>query len=140
MDLSQNPTLAGDVIDDELELIIESPSGADRVVRPTRDSWFVRFEEPGFYRVRRLGANAGEFVAAANLDPSESDLTPVDVQELAGALITQNDADNAVGEAIILSAEERERRQGLWWYLLAAACTLLLAETLLSNRAVRAAT
>lgn len=140
VDLSQNPALAGDVIDDELELIIESPSGDDRVLRPARDSWFVRLEEPGFYRFRRLGAEAGEFVAAANLDPSESDLTPLDIQELAGALITQTDADDAVDEAIVLSAAERERRQGLWWYLLAAACTLLMAETLLSNRAARAAT
>ncbi len=40
-------------------------------------------------------------------------------------------------DAVVLSAEERERRQGLWWYLLLGATGLLMADTLISNRVSR---
>jgi Mg-chelatase subunit ChlD len=135
LDLSQNPSLAADVLVDDVELIVEEPSGSDRVLRPARDGWYLGLEEQGIYRVRPAGGGAGGGVlVAANLDPAESDLRPVDLQELAGASITQGDAGGPAAEAVSLSAEQRERRQGLWWYLLAVAAILLLLETLLSNR------
>jgi hypothetical protein len=140
VDLSQNSGLAEGVVDGEVELIIESPYGRDRVVRPARDTWLVRLDEPGFFEVRSVGDENDIRTMAANLDPSESDLATADLEEMAGALIAESDGGSIAAEATMLSAEERERHQGLWWYLLAAAITLLLAETLLSNRVARVAT
>ncbi|HSG81857.1 MAG TPA: BatA domain-containing protein [Gemmatimonadota bacterium] len=140
LDLSEIPALASDVVVGDLELIVERPSGSDRVMRPARDGWYLGLEEQGIYRVRRANVDAGGVIVAANLDPAESDLTSVDLQEMAGASITQGAAGGPAAGAAILSVEQRERRQGLWWYLLAVAGILLLLETLLSNRAAGAAT
>ncbi|NIR46170.1 MAG: VWA domain-containing protein [Gemmatimonadetes bacterium] len=140
VDLSAKAELTAGVSSlDELELVIENPRGRERVLRPARDSWYLNLELPGFYHVRQVGDEDRAVWLAANLDPSESDLSRVDVQELAGALVAPEEADAGVAEARALSAEEQEGRQSLWWYLLAAACAILLIETVLSNRARRLA-
>jgi len=68
-----------------------------------------------------------------NLDPAESDLTPMDPQELVAAVtgraaVTSNQAAPAE-----ITVEEAERRQALWWYLLVTGVLLLAAEMAVSN-------
>ena len=75
---------------------------------------------------------------AVNLDPAESDLTPLDPQELIAAVVGH--AAPVVRSAdpqVELLPEEAERRQNIWWYLLLAGILLLSAETIVANRLSR---
>jgi hypothetical protein len=70
-----------------------------------------------------------------NLDPNESDLTPLDPQELVAAVTghaVQTASQSSAAPAQI-SPEDNEKRQGLWWYLLVAGLLLLAAEMAVSN-------
>ncbi|UCC81488.1 MAG: BatA and WFA domain-containing protein [Gemmatimonadota bacterium] len=135
LDLTQNIEALGDVDIGGTELVFESPSGARTVLEVGEEPAMVRLEEAGFHELRPAGdGERWSITAAANLDPSESDLTPLDPEELAAAVTAQGESGEANLEAVVLSPEERERRQGLWWYLLVGAAGLLLAETLISNR------
>ncbi len=121
------------------ELIVESPAGQSRVLRVSDESRYFALEEAGFYRMRI--ANGDEdwlYTAAANIEPAETDLSVLDPNELANTVTAAPDGEPATMEAVALTPEERERRQGLWWYLLVAAAGLLLVETLISNRTSRA--
>lgn len=112
------------------DLVIRAPSGARSNASA---SGLLQLVEQGVYEVRNSAGTAADtrFVAA-NLDVAESDLTPLDPQELASAVEPLGDAPT--GLAGSLSIEERERRQSLWWYTLIAAFLILAAETVLSNR------
>jgi hypothetical protein len=68
-----------------------------------------------------------------NLDPAESDLTPMDPRELVAAAIGHAAPDAGQPAASTVTPEDAERRQGIWWYLLLAGGLLLAAETILSN-------
>jgi len=73
---------------------------------------------------------------AVNVDPSEGDLTPIDVEELVAA-VTAPEAATAEGESNAVASvapEDQERHQGLWRFLLGAAFLLLAVETVLGNR------
>jgi hypothetical protein len=110
-----------------------APSGA-RVSVETEDG-ALALDEQGFYDVRTQGAGADTATAlAANVELSESDLTPLDPRELAAAV-----AGRAPGEIAGLggprpSDDAQAQAQRLWWYLLVAGGLLLAGETLLSNR------
>jgi hypothetical protein len=135
IDLVENTTALVDVDIDAAELVVESPSGARTVLQVGEESAIVRLEEAGFHELRPAGdVLAWSITAAANLDPSESDLTPLDPEELTATVMAQGESEETSLETVVLSLEERERRQGLWWYLLVGAAGLLLAETLISNR------
>ncbi len=92
-------------------------------------------EEQGFHDlVWSEEAREKRATVASNLDRLESDLTPLDADELAAAVRWRGDSDPA-GESIIAATpEERETRQAFWWYLLIGVILLLIAETTLSNR------
>jgi Mg-chelatase subunit ChlD len=113
--------------------IAVAPSGA-RVSVESEDG-ALELEEQGFYDVRAQGASADSATTlAANVDLSESDLSPLDPRELAAAV-----AGRAPGEIAGLgnarpSDEAQAQAQRLWWYLLVAGGLLLAGETLLSNR------
>jgi hypothetical protein len=113
--------------------IAVAPSGA-RVSVESEDG-ALELEEQGFYDVRAQGASADSATTlAANVDLSESDLSPLDPRELAAAV-----AGRALGEIAGLgnarpSDEAQAQAQRLWWYLLVAGGLLLAGETLLSNR------
>jgi len=95
--------------------------------------------EAGFYEVRSTAdERAAGYMVAANPDPAEAELTPLDPGELVAAVEPADGerADRTLAGS--LSLAERERRQSLWWYLLVAAFALLAAETVLSNRLSRA--
>ena len=119
-------------------LVAQTPSGA-RVVVPLGTSRAIALKEQGFYEVRRPGEGPGTArVVAANLDLSETDLTPMDPQEFAAALRPPaRGAAGGGGEPETVTAAERERRQAIWWYLLLGAALLLVTETVLSNRLSR---
>jgi len=95
----------------------------------------LTLEEQGFYDLSWSEALEERLVTiASNLDRRESDLTPLDVDELAAAVRWRGGSD-ARSEVVIASTpDERETRQAFWWYLLIGAFLLLVAETTLSNR------
>lgn len=73
-----------------------------------------------------------------NLDPAESDLTPLDTRELVGAVTGHaTPSGNEPIAAVEVTREENEKRQALWWYLLLAGMLLLAAETVVANRLSR---
>ena len=100
----------------------------------------LELDEQGIYEVRSTGAANGQPEAlAVNLDPAESDLTPLDPRELV-ATVTGRATPPGPAEPVAqqeMTREEAERRQGLWWYLLLAGLLLLAAETAVSNHLSR---
>jgi hypothetical protein len=73
-----------------------------------------------------------------NLDPTESDLTPLDPAELVASVTGRApDAGSAAASAADIKLEDVEKQQGLWWYLLLAGLLLLAAEMVFSNRLSR---
>ena len=103
----------------------------------------LELDEQGFYEVRDAAGGAATGTAlAVNLDTSESDLSPLDPQELVAAVTGRaRGNDSTVGDdSVEVRPADLERRQAIWWYLLLAGVVILAAETLLSNRLSRAAT
>jgi len=131
--------IAGDV--DLVELIVESPSGEREARRVGNIASYVTLDEQGFYQVRALaGSEEAMGSVAVNVDPAESDLTPLDAEELASALTYQGGGHGGMDLAATLTPVEKERRQGLWWYLLVAVLLILAAETAIANRVSRTST
>ncbi len=148
--------MAGDVIDvdadpsaqawgrasqaaNQQEIVIETPSGERFAISPEDGERHVELSEPGFYVARSLAVSSQEpRTIAVNPDVTESDLTPLDPEELIGAVepLAGGD-DRAATLATVLTPTEKERRQGLWWYFLAGALVLLLAEAILAGRLSR---
>ena len=74
------------------------------------------------------------------MDTAESDLTPLDPQELVAAVTGRAGSEAPVAEeAAELRPADLERRQGIWWYLLLAGVLMLAVETWLANRLSRVA-
>ncbi len=136
LDLEQtSPPLALRAQDSGSELVVVSPDGDRELLQPG-EARYLALDQAGVYRIRGLeGSDVDTLMAAANVDPRESDLTTLDPQELIGVVAASSPDDLNTIAAAMLSAEERERRQGLWWYLLAAAGVILAVETMLSTRA-----
>jgi hypothetical protein len=119
--------------------LVVAPSGARRRLAAP-EARTIALEEQGIYELRRVGDSAGRARSiAANLDPREGDLTPLDPQELALAIAGPQTEAKMAAAAADDTREEREGRQRLWWLLLAAALLCLTAETILSNRLTSAA-
>jgi hypothetical protein len=96
---------------------------------------FVELSEQGFYEIRGRSSTRPISIVAANLDPAESDLTPMDPRELVAAAIGHAVPDSGQRDAAPdITAQDAEKRQGVWWYLLLAGGLLLAAETLFANR------
>jgi hypothetical protein len=95
----------------------------------------LALEEQGFYEIRAQGREMDPpMTVASNVDLSESDLTPMDPQELVAA------ATGRAGSAVVDVAggaptdEAHERAQKVWWNLLFAGLVLLGVETVVANR------
>jgi hypothetical protein len=118
---------------DEMPTLVLTPSGR-RVPIDDEGSEVMELAEQGFYELRGRNAQEG-VVIAANVDPAEADLTPMDPKEIvAAATGTVGNVEGGPGGGVPLTAEAQERNQRLWWYLLVAGILLLGADTLLSNR------
>ena len=115
-------------------MIVLTPSG-DRAGLLGAGPRALELTTQGFYELRADEEGVTEIVAT-NLDPAESDLTPLDPLEVVAAV--SGGVGAATGpEEVVLSPADQERRLNLWWYLVLAALVLLAAETLLSNRLAR---
>ncbi|MFO1092145.1 MAG: hypothetical protein U0992_02380 [Planctomycetaceae bacterium] len=103
-----------------------------------------RAEQPGFYQLSRDAGDAPVAVWAVNMPPSESDTTPLALEQLEalGVGVQQTVAESPQAP---VSAETRknianaelEQRQRLWRWALVAALGLLAAETVLAWRLSR---
>ena len=74
---------------------------------------------------------------AVNVDPAESDLSPLDPTELAAEVAGHTGSSVAAAAPRELTAAEQEQRQALWWYVLVAGLLVLVAESFVANRRPR---
>ena len=88
-------------------------------------------DRAGFYVVE---VGSARWVLAANLDPAESDLTPLDGDEFVREVAGPGDASRPLTGGEALTAEDREARQAIWRSLLILMVVLLIVETALANR------
>jgi hypothetical protein len=94
----------------------------------------LELTEQGFYEIRGQKANSDVTVVASNVDPAESDLTPLDPAEIVTAATGSTGQNAQQAEADVpLTPEAQERAQRLWWYMLATGILLLGVDTLFSN-------
>jgi hypothetical protein len=126
---------------DRGDRIVVTPSG-DRISQSNAgegNEGLIELSEQGVYEIRSNGSGGGRPEAiAVNLDPAESDLTPIDPRELVAAVTGHATPVAAQPQQTQeMTREESERRQGLWWYLLVAGVLLLAAETVISNHLSR---
>jgi hypothetical protein len=102
----------------------------------------LELSEQGVYEIRPAGggneAAAAPQALAVNIDPAESDLTPIDPAELVAAVTGKATQAAAVTpgptETTEADVKDAEKRQALWWYLMLAGLLLLAVETVVSNR------
>jgi hypothetical protein len=132
-----------------LDLAASSKSRGDRVVvtpagqRLTQAAGapgLLELNEQGIYEVRGSGTAASAKrpeALAVNLDPAESDLTPIDTRELVAAVTGRASPVAAPPLALEATQEDAEKHQALWWYLLFAGLLLLATETVIANRLSR---
>jgi hypothetical protein len=112
--------------------VVLTPSGR-RVPLQDEGSDVMELTEQGFYELRSSEGDVS--VVAANVDPAEADLTPMDPKEIAAAALgAPGGAASTANAGVPLTPEAQEKNQRLWWYLLVAGILLLGADTLLSNR------
>jgi hypothetical protein len=113
--------------------VLLTPSGR-RVPVEDEGTDVLELAEQGFYELR-ADRNEAEAVVAANVDPAESDLTPIDPREITAAAAGGGGGAGTGGapEGVPLTREAREKNQRLWWYFLMAGILLLGTDTLLST-------
>jgi len=122
--------------------IVVTPSG-ERITQSgvgEGNEGLLELTEQGIYEIRTSGAaaTARPEAIAVNLDPAESDLSPLDPLELVAAVTGHATPGSVVAESPqAMTREDAERRQSLWWYLLLAGLLLLATETIISNRLSR---
>jgi hypothetical protein len=116
--------------------VVLTPSGR-RLPLDDEGTDVLELTEQGFYEIRG-DANQSDGIVAANVDPAEADLTPMDPREITAAAVGAGDGTVGQPAGVPLTPEAREKNQRLWWYLLVAGILLLGADTLLSNRMAKA--
>ena len=132
---TQRPTAmtVGDVLPASAGAVALAPGG-ERITLPEGKAGVVELHEQGFYEVRAGDRDPAPLTVASNVDLKESDMTPVDPQEVAAGATGKAGGAAGAGANATYTNEERERSQRVWWYLLFAGMLLLGAETVLSNR------
>jgi hypothetical protein len=126
---------------DHTDRIVVTPSG-ERISQSSTGEGgdgLLELNEQGIYEIRSTGAASGRPEAiAVNIDPAESDLSPIDPRELVAAVTGHATPAAAQPEqSQEMTREESERRQSLWWYLLMTGLLLLAAETVIANHLSR---
>jgi hypothetical protein len=110
-----------------------TPSG-ERLPLDDSTKGVVQLKEAGFYEVRSSDKDPTSMTVASNVDLAESDLTPIDPQDVAAGATGKAGGAAAPGTNAVVTIEEQERAQRVWWYLLFAGLIVLGLETVLSNR------
>ena len=142
LNLAEQDVSLGDGGSGAADYVLMSPSGQRMPVDVGGRAGYIDLTEQGLYEVHHANApDALPLSLAVNVDLAESDLTPVDPEELASMVTgraggSREDGSAAAPERVI-PAEDLERQQSVWWYLLLAAALLFLSETLVSNRLSR---
>jgi hypothetical protein len=117
--------------------VVLTPSG-ERVNLDGEGPDVLELAEQGFYEVRAQGRDAAPPVpVASNIDLAESDLSPMDPQELVAGATGRAGGAAAAGTNVTATDQEQERTQRIWWYLLFAGVVVLLAEAVIANRITR---
>jgi hypothetical protein len=118
--------------------VVLTPSG-ERVALDGEGPDVLELAEQGFYEVRGQGRDAAPpMTVASNVDLGESDLTPMDPQELVAGATGRAGGAAAAGANATPTDQEQERTQRVWWFLLFAALVVLGLETLVGHRISRA--
>ena len=140
---SQPWLTVGDVLDPSATTSAKATSAQGMVLTPSgqrrpieeEGADVMQLDEAGFYELRRGGAQSDTAVVASNVNPAESDLTPLDPKEITVAALPQaGSVQGGPGGQVQMTPEAREKNQRLWWYLLCAGIVLLGTDTVLSNR------
>jgi hypothetical protein len=114
--------------------LVLTPTG-QRVTLDGEGPDVLELTEQGFYEVRSQGPNAPPVVTvASNLDLAESDLSPMDPQDVVAGATGRAGGAIPAGLNVITTDLEQERNQRLWWYLLFAGLVILAIETYIGNR------
>ena len=105
-----------------------TPSG-ERVSLDGDGPEVLELAEQGFYEFRAQGRDADQpVVVASNVDLAESDLTPIDPQEIVAAALGRAGGERRRGPTAPPTDEAQEAAQRVWWYLLFAGLLLLGAK------------
>jgi hypothetical protein len=116
--------------------VVVSPSGQQATLGEG-GAPSIELAEQGFYSVRMQGTGERRpFEVAVDLDPAESDLTPLQPNEFVSQ-VTGRAAVTATGQSLErpdLTPADMEKKQSIWWFLLVAGAAVLLGESLLANR------
>lgn len=109
---------------------VTGPSGTRLVSRSeSLTTEGVPLDEPGFYRVERVGGR--EELVAANVGARESDLTRMD--DAALALWKQSGGDTLAADQAA-GSKDSERRVPIGWYGFLILAGVLMAESVVANR------
>ncbi|HEY7475260.1 MAG TPA: BatA domain-containing protein [Vicinamibacterales bacterium] len=133
---------AGDIKDAtrKASAVVVSPSGKQDTMgeggSPT-----IELAEQGFYSIRMQGAgDRRPYEVAVNLDPAESDLSPLSPADFLGNATGRAAAVTQQGQSLErpeLTPADMEKKQSFWWFLLVGAALALLSEAALANRLSR---
>jgi len=125
--------------DSTTELVIQSPTGTQQRVTATGPNHLVTLREQGFYELRGKDTPVGAGrPIAVNVDPTESDLSHLDPQDVVAAVTAVN-GQRSPSDFNVGTPQDQESRQKVWWYLLVVALLIMAGETALSNRLSKAA-
>jgi aerotolerance regulator-like protein/VWA domain-containing protein len=120
--------------------MVLTPSG-ERITLDGEGPDVLELTEQGFYEVRAQGSNAAPAVTvASNVDLAESDLAPMDPQEVVAGATGHAGGAVPAGGSVNATDQDQERNQRLWWYLLFAGMVVLALETFIGNRVSRTGT
>ncbi len=117
--------------------VVRTPDGS--LLRPKGDSLgrAIPLADAGLYAAfSRSVTGAPEAIAAVNVPPGESDLTPIDPKEL--LLGVRESAPSAAATATAPTPTELERRQNPWRVFLIIVALALIGETVMATRGWRA--
>lgn len=118
------------------DAVVLTPKGERIRIAGSTSARSLRIADAGIYQIRGTGDGAATQMLAANVDPAESDVTPVGANLFNDAITARSAAGSALPAA--LQPRDREGRQNLWWYLLLIAFAFLAIETFVGNRISKA--
>jgi hypothetical protein len=128
-----DPGLQAPALGSDISRVALTPSGA-RISLDGDGPEVLELAEQGFYEFRAQGRDTDQpVVVASNVNLAESDLSPVDPQEIVAAALGRAGGE-AAGPTAPPTDDAQESVQRVWWYLLFAGLLLLGVETIVANR------